>query len=216
MKIRNYFCFYLLTVCSVCVLHSKENYELAKAVNRQNFAEFVKQFKNTQATVYDTLNGKPIFEIALIQYSRVLDKSKEDVENLLKIINFLLDQGFDINSYHSGETNLHAATYIYGRDYDMVAFLLDKGADINAPTKGSLQTPLHYAVHFNQPEITRFLLERGADTTIRDRKGLTAYELAVEKDNQKVKEVFAQHKMRPGFSKARISKKDQNVCFSHK
>lgn len=96
----------------------------------------------------------------------------------------------------------------------ILIFLLEHNAPINVVHYG--ETPLHVATDYNLPEIVDILLDHGADTSLRNNDGLTAYELAVEKGNQKVKEVFGKYKMRGGISKVRTSTKGKDVRFSHK
>lgn len=79
----------------------------------------------------------------------------------------------------------------------IIIFLLENGAPINdkGKSKYNRKTALHSAVENNLPEIVEILLNYDADTTLQDSKGRTAYELAVEKKRQKIKEIFGTHKM---------------------
>lgn len=104
----------------------------------------------------------------------------------------------------------------------IIIFLISKGAPINQKTSSGLgpllssQTALHLAIQHNLPEIVEILLDHGADTTIKNKDGLTAYELAVEKGNQKIKEAFGHHNMRRDFTKVIASKQGQDAFYSFK
>lgn len=94
---------------------------------------------------------------------------------------------------------------------EIIAFLLDKGAAINAIEKHTGNTALHTAVIKNRPEIVELLLERGAKTDIENKQHMTAYAIALENNNQKIKEIFGQHKMGQGLGKA--TTKNQSLAY---
>ena len=70
-----------------------------------------------------------------------------------------------------------------GLGHDKIAqALLDKGVDVNA--KGIKQrTSLMAAAAFNKPELVSLLLKNGADINAQDEDGLTAIQVAENKDN---------------------------------
>lgn len=96
----------------------------------------------------------------------------------IELLEFLLENGADIESSASGHTALHAA--ILRGSLEAVELLLDHGANIEAllqkPTPARRQstdysfhdsligaTPLWLAARFTEPKIMTLLLERGAD-----------------------------------------------------
>lgn len=71
-------------------------------------------------------------------------------------------------------------------EVEVVKKFVEYGADINEKTNG--MTPLMYAARYNRVEIISFLLEKGADPKIKDERGYTALDHAM---NSKAKEAVA-------------------------
>ena len=62
---------------------------------------------------------------------------------------------------------------------DAVRLLLKNGAKVNLhENKGGEFTALHYAVKSKKTELVKLLLSSNADTTLKDKSGLTAQDLA--------------------------------------
>ena len=85
---------------------------------------------------------------------------------------------------------------VWGR-YDIVKCLLDNGADCNLVWKGinGSVSPLMYAViadNENSEDIILLLLDSGADKTYTDKFGRTAYDYAVEYENEILQELLKQ------------------------
>ena len=68
----------------------------------------------------------------------------------------------------------------------MMTHLLELGLDINElddkPGNGGKGTPRHYAVHYHVREAVQFLLEKGADPHKKNQWGLSATELAANRN----------------------------------
>jgi ankyrin repeat protein len=94
------------------------------------------------------------------------------------LVDFLLDQGADVNASGAGFAALHAA--IMRRDETLVRTLLAHGADPNLPLKDWTPTrrqssdfhfepelvgatPFWLAARYTQPNVMRLLVERGAN-----------------------------------------------------
>lgn len=142
----------------------------------------------------------------------------EALENYISIIRNPAD-ALRFKKISSGPRNLPT---IKEDAKKIIVFLLDKNAPKNSKgyrlrdtTKQNPITALHLAVEADLPEIVDILLEYGADTSITNREGLTAYEVAVKARNQKIKEVFGAHRMRGGFIQVQTKTNTNDVCFTH-
>ncbi|TMW64911.1 hypothetical protein Poli38472_009078 [Pythium oligandrum] len=93
------------------------------------------------------------------------------------MVEFLLDQGADIDAPGRDGTTALCAAALWGNDA-MVSFLLNKGADPNARNEGTGWTALHAAAFQEHGKVVRYLLERGADPKARDSEGRTPVDYA--------------------------------------
>jgi hypothetical protein len=66
---------------------------------------------------------------------------------------------------------------------EIAQLLIEHGADLNA-RNGNDGTALMFATLFGRHNIVPVLLEAGADTTLRDVRGLSARDLAVQQGNE--------------------------------
>lgn len=104
----------------------------------------------------------------------------------LSTTQFLIEQRANPNivSRHPlGVTPLHAA--LYGRQIETARLLIEHGADVNLKRGGSGWpragwTALHYAAGCGFVELIGLIVARGADFTVRDEKGRTPLEVAIE------------------------------------
>lgn len=93
-----------------------------------------------------------------------------------EIIQFLLDQGYDINAVVKGDgTPLMEA--VLSRSKEAALLLIQKGADLR-PRNNIGHTALHYAVIRSQLEVAKALLEAGANPSQANSEGDTPLSLA--------------------------------------
>jgi len=85
-----------------------------------------------------------------------------------------------------GGTALHGA--MFQKDISIIIILLDYGFDPNAKGLKNGYTPLHDAVWGSNLEAVKVLLNRGSKPDIKNRDGLTAYELAVKEGKNQIAE----------------------------
>jgi ankyrin repeat protein len=91
----------------------------------------------------------------------------------LRLAQQLIARGADVNQ--TGWTPLHYAAT--AGDVDMIRLLLEEHAYIDAESPNGT-TPLMMAAYYGGPMATKLLLEEGADPTLKNDKGLTAYDFA--------------------------------------
>jgi ankyrin repeat protein len=107
----------------------------------------------------------------------------------IDLIDLALEKGGDINAVNkNGETALHKVAQL-GRS-QMIDPLLERGAGINHKNIYDA-TPLFVAAQSNQIEVVKKLLSRGGDPTIRNHKGFTAAQKAVEKGYDEIAALLA-------------------------
>ena len=104
-----------------------------------------------------------------------------------------LNNGANINIKNNyGETPLHFAI-VFNRSIKIIELLLEKGANINIQDRNG-NTPLYFAISINKPiEIIKFLLEKGAKPNIQNNNGDTPLDLAKEKNNEEVVQLFREY-----------------------
>jgi len=123
----------------------------------------------------------------------------------------LLDHGasFQVRNL-KGQTPLHLAAASLYVLFDVVALLLKLGADVDAQDNDHM-TPLHYAlsswsspVHYSMPsspsqssstplEVVELLLKHGANVHLRNGRGKTPLQVALETSEREIAQLFLQH-----------------------
>ena len=71
--------------------------------------------------------------------------------------------------------------------------LIQNGANIDAIVTGLIQSPLYFASEYENVGAVKLLLENGCKTGVRNRKGMTALEIAMQKDFVDILKLFAFH-----------------------
>ncbi len=82
--------------------------------------------------------------------------------NQVQILQYLINEGFDINSTFNEDTALGIASY-YG-SLDCVKLLVSNGASINGAP--NLVTPLAKACYMGQTDVVKFLIEKGVNVNL--------------------------------------------------
>ena len=102
--------------------------------------------------------------------------------SIIRILNRVLAMGDNyenaINSLEPGSATVALIEAAKAGDLNEISLLLAEGADFNGA--GSFNTPLHAAVTGKHHEILAILLDSSADVNLRNVKGLTPIQLAVQ------------------------------------
>eukprot|EP00733_Pompholyxophrys_punicea_P000342 Pompholyxophrys_punicea_v1_NODE_89_length_3617_cov_47.365806.p1 type:complete len:429 gc:universal NODE_89_length_3617_cov_47.365806:1173-2459(+) len=99
-----------------------------------------------------------------------------------EMVTLLLAHNAEVNAKDDLQlTALHRACDNTTNDTKIVSLLVDAGAQVNV-LDNEQQTPLHWAAKSANPESVTLLLSLGADATLRDKDGLTVYDLAVKRN----------------------------------
>ncbi len=107
----------------------------------------------------------------------------------LEMVQLLVEAGAEVDgTYWNGVTPAMDAAYVSVR---ILKYLTEQGADINARS-GYNDTPLMYAVWGKNRECVEFLLSEGADDSVVS-EGQTAYEMAIERDDQESIKIFKKY-----------------------
>jgi hypothetical protein len=113
----------------------------------------------------------------------------QDDKYLLQGVKTLLQQGANIDAQtHSGDTAL-IITGWSTNNFELFQLLVSYGANVNIPNSNG-DTPLMDAAYLGKLENLEFLLDNGADTTLINKRGSTALQLAKLKKNQKAVSVL--------------------------
>ena len=95
----------------------------------------------------------------------------------VQIVDFLIQQGADINFVHKRVGNaLHYAAF-HGQT-EIGALLIANGLDVDSREPLWQQTPLHVAASNLKLQFTQMLIEHGADLNAKDHIGLTPLDCA--------------------------------------
>lgn len=94
--------------------------------------------------------------------------------NYFQTIEFLINNGADINSHHSKllETPLHRLCARAKPQIDVITMILEKGAEANA-VNISGKTPVFYCSFSYSVELLNLLVKHGADINAKDKYGNT-------------------------------------------
>ena len=116
--------------------------------------------------------------------------------NDLEMVQVLLDCGVDVNAKDTyGSTPLDFATLVTNGSNDprVYRLLLDRGADPNVQAHGRFGglTPLHRASQNGRVEVARLLFEHGANVEVKDTRGRTPLDVALEEQHDEIIKILA-------------------------
>lgn len=154
----------------------KIDIEVFFKVVKDNDAAKVKEYISKDPTLVDARTTDFLKETAL--GIAAFDGYKEIVEILLK-------NGANPNVFDDmGTAPIHGSART--NRAEIIQLLIDAKADVNIKHKANDETPLHYAAEYNSLEAAQVLLKNGADKTAKTQSGKTPYDLAKEKQSDKV------------------------------
>lgn len=110
-------------------------------------------------------------------------------EGKLDAVKFLVEEGGAKASvaYTDGHSPLVAAAF---HDHaDVVEYLIQHGADVDETDDNIVTgsyTALHWAAEHGHAEVAKRLLERGADSSLKNRYGKTARQLAIQQGHPEI------------------------------
>lgn len=107
------------------------------------------------------------------------------IRGMLPQAQALIDRGALIN--RDGWAPLHYAACL--PEPAMVELLLENGANIDARAPND-STPLMMAASYGSVNTVKKLLSKGADKTLKNKRGLTAYDFAMESQRPNIAEVI--------------------------
>ena len=116
----------------------------------------------------------------------------------LDIVKLLLKHDADVNVKAKLKLSaLHFASY---KGYlDIAKLLLKHGANVNTKSLFIEETALHIASRENHLDIVKLLLQNGANVQIKDNKGRTSFDYAIQKGNKELIELFNTSKCMKAF-----------------
>lgn len=123
---------------------------------------------------YEKTSWTPLF----LEVIDPCEPDSEEEKALLDIVCLLMDRGAHPVSPFDGETVMHLAAE-RNRVYMLDVFINRYELDVDM-RNGKESTPLMYAAEKGVKEAVQYLLDYGADKTAVNRKGKTAYDLAVK------------------------------------
>ncbi len=108
----------------------------------------------------------------------------KDDKYLLQGVKALLQQGANIDAQtHSGDTAL-IITGWNTNNFELFQLLVSHGANVNIPNSNG-DTPLMDAAYLGKLDNLKYLLDNGVDTTLINKRGSTALQLAKSKKHEK-------------------------------
>ena len=129
---------------------------------------------------------------------KVFISVQDDREESERIINYLIDNGADVNAVDDyGNTpllyaallnnpNIDENPYVYTTDIQhIIELLINKGAKINKHNWFKI-TPLMWASKKSRPEMIEIMIDKGADINARTDSGRTALDFAKKENNEGV------------------------------
>jgi ankyrin repeat protein len=124
--------------------------------------------------------------------------------NQEKVIELLINRGANVNAQDiASNTLLQCIALMHYKlpDLKIIQHLIDSGIDINNQNTTDGSTALHDAILFGKYTFVLLLIQNGANTTIKNNKNQTVLDVAITKNDDRIKSSLEQH--------TRISKEAQ-------
>ena len=154
------------------VIHNDSLIEFALKAGSKAYFEMLQTAAAGHADLYD--ESSAILPMYIARYRNeptVIDGAR-----------LLLDQGANIDAQtSSGDTALIVAGW-NTQNLDLIRLLVERDANVDIPNNNG-DTPVMDAAYLGKVDILEFLLKSGADSTLKNRRGQTAMDLAKEKKN---------------------------------
>ena len=167
MKTHLFLFFYLFSISSV--IHAQSE---IFAIARNGCAEDLQEVLKHHPEAINARNSSGYSPLTLACYN-----------GNLEVAAILAKQVENININSDSGTPLMAA--VFKNDLKMTQMLLDLDADPNIADPNKV-TALHYAVQFIRNDLIRLLMSYGADISLKDNKGLSPWDYAIQQDNQSI------------------------------
>ncbi|MBQ8345839.1 MAG: ankyrin repeat domain-containing protein [Clostridia bacterium] len=183
---------------SLLLIENGASLNYSTQLNREGVAVFADIARNKPGTEVVPNDTEEKVYNSFVYAVEHCDQSQIDWSDVLRycvegeritLVAFLFDEGYcdvDTRVYFDTRPLIQAAYY---SSFEMVEFLLERGANRSINEKDSKgDTALMWAARDKEDdtnaEIITLLLEHGADKNIRNAEGKTAYDIAVEYENQ--------------------------------
>lgn len=104
----------------------------------------------------------------------------------------------DSSSAGSSKKQYKLFKAIANSDTKKIKKIIDKGINLNKPVKDETNgyiTPLMVSVHFKNVDVSKLFLDNGASKWFVYKDDITVYDLAINSDDEKLKELFLTHSM---------------------
>lgn len=143
-------------------------------------------FSVPQSSGWNSVTSTPLnFEAIVIRFLTLLDLDPSQIPGSAPSLP--LTESPISHSNAQRHNLLHLATVL--GFHRLAQFLIARGIDVNSPDRNGY-TPLHFAALYGRVAITRQLLDAGAASYSRNRAGKTAHEIARDRDDVDVEELF--------------------------
>ena len=143
--------------------------------------------------------GTPLsFEAMVIRFLTLLDLDPSEIPGSAP--SFPLASAPISHANAQRHTLLHLAAVL--GFHRLSAFLIARGIDLESPDRNGF-TALHFAALYGRVAITRQLLDAGAASYARNRAGKTAHDIARDRDDVDVEELFLRTRTTPTMTPRR-------------
>lgn len=152
-------------------LNNSSLFEFALSYNRKEYFDKLLELTGSEKNIHK--KGSAVLPLLISRY-------KHD-DNLLTLVKKLLNQGANINAQTSSGDTALIITGWATNNLALVRYLVENGADLNIGNNNG-DTPLMDAAYLGKTSILGYLLQSDADTTLTNKRGKTASDLAKNKE----------------------------------